>query len=165
MLTHLGMGDDNMLSFGLLGGRHMSEDDITIALKNPEIFAEANHVLKECKERVEKLLTEKRAAMEAVRDALVERDEISGDEFREILYGVGAITDRPKTLRPIPIAPAWVPAQAQGQGMVWGTPPPGADGGGSGGNGSGGAGAADQADGGGRTQDPGARDTDPRNGA
>jgi cell division protease FtsH len=136
MLTHLGMGS-TLLSYGPLEGRGMSDDDVAVALKNPEIAAEANRILVECKTDVRVLLTEKKAAMEAVRDALVAKGEISGDEFRDILWKVGALGERPSTLRTVPIAPAWVgappaggyPPPAPGWGPPVGPPPPGGNGG------------------------------------
>ncbi|HEV7680422.1 MAG TPA: AAA family ATPase [Candidatus Dormibacteraeota bacterium] len=103
MIANLAMGEENMLSLGVLSGRSLIEDDVSAALRDPRLRDEANRILHECKDEVRRLLLDKRVAMEAVRDALVEHDEISGDEFRAILYEVGAITEPPRSMRPLPI--------------------------------------------------------------
>ena len=113
MVTLLAMGEDNMLSFGLLMNSPL-HDPVSFAMSKPEIYTEANRILRECKEETRQFLEERRHVLEHIRDVLVERDEISGDEFREILFRIGAVDTMPAQMRPVPLAPAWV-----------GTPPPG----------------------------------------
>jgi cell division protease FtsH len=102
MVANLAMGEENMLSHGVLSASVM-DDAISAALRDTRLRDEANRILHECKEEVRRLLLDKRVAMEAVRDALVERDEISGDEFRQILFEVGAVSEQPRSMRTLPI--------------------------------------------------------------
>jgi cell division protease FtsH len=102
MVAQLAMGEDNMLSLSVLDGRAL-DDTYSAALRDTQLRDEANRILRECKEDVRRLLLDKREAMEAVRDALVERDELSGDEFRDILFRVGAIDQPPPAMRTIPV--------------------------------------------------------------
>jgi cell division protease FtsH len=101
MVTHLGMGP-SLTSLGLLGGRAI-DDDLAVALKDPEIRQAVDRILQECQEEVRAFLLEKRLAVEALRNALIERDELNGDEFRMLLWEIGAIAEKPRVLAAVPI--------------------------------------------------------------
>jgi cell division protease FtsH len=106
MIGYYGMGS-GLASHMVLDGHSNSDDSITLALRDPELRAEVNALLRECKESTRTFLEEHRRALEVIRDALLERDELTGDEFRLLLYESGMIpTPRPAMI-PFPImAPA-----------------------------------------------------------
>jgi hypothetical protein len=74
-----------------------------VALKDPEIRQAVDRILQECQEEVRAFLLEKRLAVEALRNALIERDELNGDEFRMLLWEIGAIAEKPRVLAAVPI--------------------------------------------------------------
>ena len=94
-VTQYGLGSQ-LTSLGLLSGRN--ESDLATALRDESIRGEIDTILQECKVEVRQLLEQHRVALEAVRDALIQRGEITGDEFRTILWEIGAISERPKLL-------------------------------------------------------------------
>lgn len=100
MVTKLGMGSQ-LASLALLEGG--GESDIATALRDPQLRREIDQVLQECKADVRMILDEHRAAMEAVRDALVARDELTGDEFLTLLWQVGTAAEPPKVLAQLPV--------------------------------------------------------------
>jgi ATP-dependent Zn protease len=104
MISHLGMGS-TLISHGVVDGRSMTDDSVTMALKNDAIREEVDKILHECKESVRKLLLEKRQAVELVRDALLSRNELSGDEFRELLSQHGLIPELATTQVALQIDP------------------------------------------------------------
>ena len=116
MVGRLAMGEENLLSLGVLSGRPVFDDDVAATLRDPQLRSEANQLLHDCRNEVRRLLLDQRAAVEAVRDALLERDEISGDEFGELLYAAGALAERPAAMRELPIAPASTAAGGSGDG-------------------------------------------------
>ena len=63
-------------------------------LADPEAKARVNELLDRQKERVEKVLADNRDIVEALRDALVERDELVGEE---IIYVIRGALDRRET--------------------------------------------------------------------
>ncbi len=96
MVTRFGLGSQ-LTSLALLDGNNF-EGDLATALRDDNIRREIDGILQQCKRDVAQLLEQQRTAMEAVRDALVERGEITGDEFRTILWELGAVAERPRAL-------------------------------------------------------------------
>jgi len=106
MLAHTGMGS-KLVSMAALQGRGIGDDYETL-LSDPELRGEADRILHQCKEEVRELLVGRGDAVEAVCKAVVEKGEITGDEFRQILWQVGAITERPRVLPQLPVVDgAW----------------------------------------------------------
>lgn len=119
MLSLYGMGS-NLISHGILNTASTGEDAVTMLMNNPELRAEANQILHQCKEEARAFLEEKRWVLEAVRDALIERDELTGDEFRMLLYKIGAIAEPPKLPSMLPFA--YVAPEGWGNGQGNGHP-------------------------------------------
>jgi cell division protease FtsH len=100
MATHLGMGSELA---SLLGLQSSGENDFATAMRNDGIRREIDGILQGCKDDIRVFLEEKRPAMEALRDALVARGELTGDEFRTLLWEVGAVAEPPKVLPQLPV--------------------------------------------------------------
>ncbi len=94
-VTHYGLGSQ-LTSLALL--RSGGGNDLDAALRDEKIRDEIEAILQRCKREVRALLEEQRPALEAVRDRLLERGEITGDEFRMILWETGAISEKPRLL-------------------------------------------------------------------
>jgi cell division protease FtsH len=105
MLAHTGMGP-HLVSMAALAGRPFADDHGTL-LADPDLRAEADRVLHACKEEVRALLEEKRAAVEAVCQRLMSEGELTGDEFRTLLWEIGAIAEKPRILPQLPVAAGW----------------------------------------------------------
>jgi cell division protease FtsH len=66
------------------------EDNLpAVVLKDRDRRAEANTLLSDCKEQVRNLLLKKRRVVEGVRDALLEREELIGDEIEILMAELG----------------------------------------------------------------------------
>jgi cell division protease FtsH len=102
MVGQFGMGKQ-LISHGLLDGHSYTDDSATLALRDPELRGEVDQILQNCKTAVRAFLEDHRQAMELIRDTLVEQDEISGDEFRKLLYDKGLIPKPKATMIPLPI--------------------------------------------------------------
>jgi cell division protease FtsH len=94
---------------------------ISAALSDRRRREEIDEILNECRDRVRNLLLKKRSVVEGVRDALLEREELVGDEIEALMAELGE-------REPIDI-PVLVPAA--GGGAPW-SPPPRGNGGGNG---------------------------------
>ena len=104
MVAHFGMGS-SLVSHGLMSGRSNTNDKWTLALHDPEIRREVDGILQKCKYEVHEFLEEHRDAIDVIANALVERDELTGDEFRDLLYTNGLIEKLPTKLLPLPVLP------------------------------------------------------------
>jgi cell division protease FtsH len=62
---------------------------IRLVLSDPERNREVDRLLEECRVRVRGLLEQKRHVVEGVRDALLEREEIIGDEIEALMAELG----------------------------------------------------------------------------
>jgi ATP-dependent Zn protease len=93
MVTQLGMGSQ-LMSLAVFNGPYGMADGIF----DKELRREVDEILQQCRREIRALLEEQRVAMEGLRDALVERDELTGDEFRFLLWQVGATAEKPKIL-------------------------------------------------------------------
>jgi cell division protease FtsH len=101
MLAHTGMGSQ-LVSLAALQGRAFGDDFETL-LSDPELRGEADRILHDCKEQVRELLESRRKAVEGVCRAVIEKGELSGDEFRHLLWEMGAIDEKPRTLPQLPM--------------------------------------------------------------
>ena len=77
-------------------------------LRNEKMREEVDKILLHCKEHTRAFLEKHRPELELLRDALIERDELTGDEFRLLLFENGFIDKPPSNMVPLPIMP---PAQ------------------------------------------------------
>jgi ATP-dependent Zn protease len=104
-----GMGK-HLLSYSVIptnaaGG----EQTIAFMLSRDEIRDEVDALLKQCKAEVTEILKKRRFAVERIRDELLEREELVGDQLEALMSeifdeGVAARTARPVDLPPTPSA-------------------------------------------------------------
>jgi ATP-dependent Zn protease len=83
-----GMGR-SLISVGALQPTMLDGDPIRAVLSDPDRKKEVDELLNDCRRRVKKLLLEKRHVVEGIRDALLEREELIGDEIEEIMARLG----------------------------------------------------------------------------
>ncbi|HEV7679894.1 MAG TPA: AAA family ATPase [Candidatus Dormibacteraeota bacterium] len=100
MIAQFGMGTQ-LASLGVLADS--VESDVATAMRDPRMRQEIDDLLQECKREVRTLLEQQRPAMEALRDALVKREELTGDEFVTLLWEIGAIAEPPRVLAQLPV--------------------------------------------------------------
>jgi cell division protease FtsH len=115
-----GMGK-SLVSVGAMTPTMMDGDPIRSVLADPDLRKEVDAILEECRVRVRSLLQTKRHAIEGVRDALLEREELIGDEIEALMAELGE-------REPIEV-PAMLPTSGNGHD---GTPLGLGDGGGNG---------------------------------
>jgi ATP-dependent Zn protease len=94
MVGALGMGG-SLVSFeavaeGVVGRKNL----VGKVLADPQAKAQVETLLTSQRERVRAVLEESRDLVEALRDALIERDELVGDEILEVIHG--ALARRPR---------------------------------------------------------------------
>jgi len=117
-----GMGRSLVSAAAAAGaGPFGDSDPIAQVLSDGKRREELDALLGECRDRVRSLLLKKRAVVEGVRDALLEREELIGDEIEELMASLGERE------------PIELPLGARGGGAL-------PDGDGAGGNGHGGNG-------------------------
>ena len=97
-------------------------DPIGVVLSDGDRRREVDAILNDCRDNVRNLLLKKRHVVEGVRDALLEREELVGDEIEVLMADLGERE------------PIEVPAAPQGDGQTF---EPGGNGRGGGGNGQG----------------------------
>ena len=100
MVAQFGMGSQ-VASLGVLADS--PETDVATAMRDPKIRQEIDDILQACKREVRVLLEAQRPAMEALRDALIARDELTGDQFATLLWEVGAAAEPPEILTQLPV--------------------------------------------------------------
>ncbi len=83
-----GMGK-SLVSVGAMAPTALDGDPIRATLSDPERRKEIDAILEDCRTRVRVLLQEKRHAVEGVRDALLEREELIGDEIESLMAELG----------------------------------------------------------------------------
>ena len=132
-----GMGK-SLVSVGAMAPTALDGDPIRAVLSDGERRKEIDAILDDCRNRVRALLLQKRHVVEGIRDALLEREELIGDEIealmaelgeREPLEGlpVGVLTGNGQERERIAIGPG----SGQGDGLAQ---PPGPSGNGPGGD-------------------------------
>jgi cell division protease FtsH len=97
-----GMGK-SLVSVGAMGPSMMDGDPIRAVLSDPDRRKEVDHLLNECRAQVTVLLRQKRHVVEGIRDALLAREELIGDEIEQIMAELG---EREPLEVPIPVAAA-----------------------------------------------------------
>ncbi|MCA1848614.1 MAG: AAA family ATPase, partial [Actinobacteria bacterium] len=80
MVGLFGMGKD-LYSFGTIPNELAGGSSIGTLLRDGSVREEVNKILAEARKEIEDLLREKSAIVEGVRDALLEREEIIGEEI------------------------------------------------------------------------------------
>ncbi|HXF72733.1 MAG TPA: AAA family ATPase [Actinomycetota bacterium] len=83
-----GMGR-SLVSASALANPFAGENPIKAVLADPERRTEVHELLEESKRRVRALLLEKRHVVEGIRDALLEREELIGDEIEALMAQLG----------------------------------------------------------------------------
>ena len=83
-----GMGK-TLHSVGAMAPTMMDGDPIGNVLRDPERKKEVDELLQSSRRQVTTLLREKRHVVEGIRDALLEREELIGDEIEEIMAELG----------------------------------------------------------------------------
>ncbi|MGH2710290.1 MAG: AAA family ATPase [Actinomycetota bacterium] len=83
-----GMGK-TLSSVGAMAPTMMDGDPIGNVLRDPERRKEVDELLESSRRQVTTLLREKRHVVEGIRDALLEREELIGDEIEEIMAELG----------------------------------------------------------------------------
>jgi len=83
-----GMGR-SLVSAGVAANPFAGESLAAAILGDPDRRKEVNELLEECRRRVKALLETKRHAVEGVRDALLEREELIGDEIEALMAELG----------------------------------------------------------------------------
>lgn len=83
MVGLFGMGKE-LYSFGTIPNELAGGSSIGTLLRDAEVREEANKILAEAREEIETLLREKSAIVEGVRNALLEREEILGEEIEKL---------------------------------------------------------------------------------
>jgi ATP-dependent Zn protease len=83
-----GMGK-TLHSVAAIAPSMMDGDPIGNVLRDPDRKKEVDELLESCRRQVTLLLREKRHVVEGIRDALLEREELIGDEIEEIMAELG----------------------------------------------------------------------------
>jgi hypothetical protein len=84
-----GMGRSLVSAAAMGGGPFGDGDPISSVLSDGERRKEIDALLDECRNRTRTLLLNKRSVVEGVRDALLEREELIGDEIEELMVRLG----------------------------------------------------------------------------
>jgi hypothetical protein len=108
MVGLFGMGKE-LYSFGTLPNE-MAGSSIGALLRDGQVREEANSILAEARQEIEDLLREKSAMVEGVRDVLLEREEIVGDDIDRLF----AELESPNGHRPAQAAPCGVSSPQNG---------------------------------------------------
>jgi cell division protease FtsH len=117
-----GMGRSLISAAASGPGPYGEVDPIGTVLSDGDRRREVDAILNDCRDNVRNLLLKKRHVVEGVRDALLEREELVGDEIEVLMAELGERE------------PIEVPATPQGDGLAF---EPGGNGQGGGGNGQG----------------------------
>jgi cell division protease FtsH len=113
-----GMGK-SLISVAALQPTMMDGDPIRAVLSDPERKKEVDELLESCRRQVRQLLESKRHVVEGIRDALLTREELIGDEIEELMAELGE-----REPLPVPVGGDGETALPGGNGQ----PQPGGDG-------------------------------------
>jgi cell division protease FtsH len=113
-----GMGR-SLISVAALQPTMMDGDPIRAVLSDPERKKEVDELLESCRRQVRQLLESKRHVVEGIRDALLTREELIGDEIEELMAELGE-----REPLPVPVGGDGETALPGGNGQ----PQPGGDG-------------------------------------
>jgi cell division protease FtsH len=114
-----GMGE-SLISHNVFQPSMMDGDPIKAILSDRERKKEVHDLLESCRRQVRSLLEQKRQVVEGIRDALLEREELIGDEIEELMARLGE-------REPLPVPVGGDGHEALGPGGD-GQPGPGGDG-------------------------------------
>jgi cell division protease FtsH len=93
MVGLFGMGKD-LYSFGIIPNELAGGSSIGALLRDGSVREEVNGILAEARKEIEDLLREKSPIVEGVRDALLEREEIIGEEIDKLFAELEARGER-----------------------------------------------------------------------
>jgi cell division protease FtsH len=85
--------DSNLVSYGILQNMWGQPDGLNAILANQKLNDAVNEILRTCKAEVTALLKDKAHVVEGIRDALLEREELVGDEISELMAELGEPVD------------------------------------------------------------------------
>ncbi len=127
MVAYFGMGP-SLLSYGAIPPQAYGGDTMSALLSDPSFRAEVEAILERCRVEVTELLRYKAHCVEAIRDRLLVDEQITGEQFEQLMYTLGESREsaevqrvrRPPLqlgrLRPVgPLAPAG-PGNGNGNG-------------------------------------------------
>jgi ATP-dependent Zn protease len=103
-----GMGRSLISSAAMSAGPYGEADPVGSVLSDPERRKEVDNLLNDCRRRVRALLEAKRHVVEGIRDALLDRDEIIGDEIEVLMAHLGERE------------PIEIPVGTDGRSLAWG---------------------------------------------
>jgi cell division protease FtsH len=109
MVGALGMAD-SMISYAAMEEGLNDRNVVARVLSDPDGRERTEKLLRDAKAAVKDQLDGNRALVEALRDALVEREELLGDEILEVLHRAEAALADPAPPRPLPSLLAARPA-------------------------------------------------------
>jgi ATP-dependent Zn protease len=103
-----GMGK-HLVSYSVIPANALGEQTIAFMLSQEEIREEVDGLLKQCKAEVTEILKKRRFAVERIRDELLDREELVGDQLDALMSeifddGVAARTATSVDLPPVPPA-------------------------------------------------------------
>jgi len=104
MVAQYGMGS-TLVSHSLLDGRQTLDDSYSLALRDPEVRHEVDEILQKCKVETREFLEQHRKDIDVITKALVDDDELTGDQFRDLLYRHGLIPKPPTSQAALPVQP------------------------------------------------------------
>ena len=88
MVGHYGMGD-SLISYGVMQNMFGAPDGVNAILGNQKLNDAVNEILKKAKGEVTALLREKAQVVEGIRDALLDREELVGDQIEQLMTELG----------------------------------------------------------------------------
>ena len=88
MVGHYGMGD-SLVSYGIMQNMMGQPDGVNAILGNQKLNDAVNEILKRAKAEVTALLREKAHVVEGIRDALLDREELVGDQIEQLMTELG----------------------------------------------------------------------------
>jgi ATP-dependent Zn protease len=97
-----GMGK-TLHSAAVLANPYLGGDPVQATLSDPQRREEVDAILADCRVRVRTLLQGKRHVVEGVRDALLDREELIGDEIEQVMAELG---EREPLPVPVPLPAA-----------------------------------------------------------
>jgi len=99
-----GMGK-HLLSYSVIPANALGDQTISFMLSQDEVRDEVDGILKQCKAEVTELLRTRRPALERIRDELLEREELVGDQLDALMTEIFEEGVAARTPRDVPLAP------------------------------------------------------------
>jgi cell division protease FtsH len=88
MVGHYGMGD-SLVSYGVMTDLYGQPDGVNAILGNQKLNDSVNEILKRAKAEVTALLKDKAKVVEGIRDALLAREELVGEQIEQLMGELG----------------------------------------------------------------------------